>query len=60
MRKATPNLAYIDDAVNTTYTLKRQEMVKEEPPVAKMRVRWPALFTKGQVKCVNVSLVIAK
>lgn len=60
MKKTTPNLAYIDDAMNATYALRRQEIVEEEPPVAEMRVRWPALFTERQVKCVHFFLVIAK
>lgn len=50
MRKTTPNLAYIDDAMNATYALRRQEVVEAEPPVAEMRVRWPALFTERQVE----------
>ena len=37
MRKASLNLAYIDDAMNATYALRRQEIVEEEPPVAEMR-----------------------
>ncbi|KAK0134874.1 Sterile alpha motif domain-containing protein 3 [Merluccius polli] len=49
MRKTTPNLAYIDDAMNATYALRRQEIVEEEPPVAEMTVRWPALFTERQI-----------
>ncbi|XP_072568811.1 uncharacterized protein [Paramormyrops kingsleyae] len=49
MKKTTPNLAYIDDAMNATYALRRQEIVEEEPPVAEMRVRWPALFTERQI-----------
>ncbi|XP_071327495.1 uncharacterized protein [Trachinotus anak] len=49
MRKTIPNLAYIDDAMNATYALRRQEIVEEEPHVAKVRVRWPALFTERQV-----------
>ncbi|XP_062416872.1 uncharacterized protein LOC119214549 [Pungitius pungitius] len=36
MRKTTPNLAYIDNAMNATYALRRQEIVEEEPPVAEM------------------------
>ncbi|KAL1281495.1 hypothetical protein QQF64_000298 [Cirrhinus molitorella] len=48
MKKTTPNLAYIDDAMNATYALRRQEIVEEEPPVAEMRVRWPALFTEDR------------
>ncbi len=60
MRKTTPNLAYIDDAMNATYALRRQKIDEEEPPVAEMRVRWPALFTERQVKCVHFFLVIAK
>ncbi|KAI9514950.1 hypothetical protein NQZ68_028902 [Dissostichus eleginoides] len=49
MRKTTPNLAFIDDAMNATYALRRQELVEKEPPVAEMKVRWPALFTERQI-----------
>ncbi|KAI9514389.1 hypothetical protein NQZ68_033507 [Dissostichus eleginoides] len=38
MRKTTPNLAVIDDAMNATYALRRQELVEEEPPVAEMKI----------------------
>lgn len=54
MRKTIPNLAFIDDAMNATYALRRQEIVEEEPPVSEMKVRWPALFTERQVKCVCI------
>ena len=57
MRKTTPNLAFIDDAMNATYALRRQELVEEEPPVAEMKVRWPALFTERQVKCIRFCLL---
>lgn len=39
MRKTTPNLAFIDDATNATYALRRLALVEEEPPVAEMKVR---------------------
>lgn len=50
MRKTTPNLVFIEDAMNGTYALRRQEIVEEEPPVSEMKIRWPALFTERQVK----------
>ncbi|XP_048880258.1 sterile alpha motif domain-containing protein 3-like [Brienomyrus brachyistius] len=49
MRKATPNLVFIDQAMNATYALRRQEIVEEEPPISEMMVRWPALFTERQI-----------
>uniref|UniRef100_A0A3Q0RV90 Uncharacterized protein n=1 Tax=Amphilophus citrinellus TaxID=61819 RepID=A0A3Q0RV90_AMPCI len=49
MRKTAPNLFFIDDAINATYALRRQE-IEEEPPVSEVTVRWPALFTERQVE----------
>ncbi|KAL0152285.1 hypothetical protein M9458_052008, partial [Cirrhinus mrigala] len=48
MRKSTPDITFVDSAMSSTYSLRRQEIVEKEPPVSQMRVRWPALFTERQ------------
>lgn len=50
MKKANPNLASIDSGMSATFALRRKEIVEEEPPVAEMKMRWPALFTERQVR----------
>ncbi|KAI4876907.1 hypothetical protein NFI96_030219, partial [Prochilodus magdalenae] len=49
MKKRTPNAALVSQLMNQTFSLRRKEMVKEQPPVKHMLERWPALFRKQQV-----------
>uniref|UniRef100_A0A672MGJ6 PB1 domain-containing protein n=1 Tax=Sinocyclocheilus grahami TaxID=75366 RepID=A0A672MGJ6_SINGR len=49
MRKRTPDITFVDAAMSSTYSLRRQEVVEEEPPVSQMKVQWPALFTERQI-----------
>ncbi|KAK3535974.1 hypothetical protein QTP70_022852 [Hemibagrus guttatus] len=49
MRKRTPDITFVDSAMSSTFSLRRKEVVEEEPPVSQMKVRWPALFTERQI-----------
>lgn len=35
--------------MDQTFSLRRKEIVEEQPPVKRMMERWPALFTESQV-----------
>lgn len=56
MMKRTPDITFVDAAMCSTYSLRRQEVVDEEPPVSQMKIRWPAIFTERQVNCLFVSV----
>ena len=49
MKKRTPNAALVNQLMNQTFSLRRKEIVEEQPPVKRMLERWPALFRKQQV-----------
>ena len=49
MKKRNPDFAFVDAGMSSTYSLRRQEIVEDEPPVSEVKVRWPALFTERQV-----------
>ncbi|XP_065131505.1 uncharacterized protein [Paramisgurnus dabryanus] len=49
MTKRTPDITIVDAAMSSTYSLRRQEVVDEEPPVSQMKIRWPAIFTERQI-----------
>ncbi|XP_026103989.1 uncharacterized protein LOC113075485 [Carassius auratus] len=49
MMKRTPDITFVDAAMSSTYSLRRQEVVDEEPPVSQMKIRWPAIFTERQI-----------
>lgn len=49
MRKRHPTAALITKNMDSTFALRRQELVNLEPPVKDTMERWPALFTEGQV-----------
>lgn len=57
MMKRTPDITFVDAAMSSTYSLRRQEVVEEEPPVSQMKIRWPAIFTERQVNCVGFFFV---
>ncbi len=56
MNKRTPDITFVVSAMSSTYSLRRQEVIEEEPPVSQMKLRWPALFTERQVNCVDLFL----
>lgn len=60
MKKRNPDMSFVDAAMKSTYSLRRQEIVEDEPPVSEMKKRWPALFLERQVKfcCYFISIPI--
>lgn len=44
----------IDEMMNNTFPLRRKEIVEDEPPVAEIKDRWPALFYERQVSCLTL------
>lgn len=49
MKKRFPNAVHVNQLMNQTFSLRRKEIVEEQPPLKQMLERWPALFRKQQV-----------
>ncbi|XP_041758648.1 uncharacterized protein LOC121586198 [Coregonus clupeaformis] len=47
--KENRDLPLINQHMQKTFALRRQEIVKSSPPVEHLRTRWPALFLEAQV-----------
>lgn len=48
-KKTDRDMSLINRSMQSTFALRRDEMVKTEPPIADLKERWPALFTEAQV-----------
>lgn len=48
MKQHRPCSALITKNMDSTFALRRKELVNSEPPVKDMMERWPALFTEDQ------------
>ncbi|KAJ8286987.1 hypothetical protein GJAV_G00045700 [Gymnothorax javanicus] len=48
-KKRLPDSANTKKMMDQTFSLRRKEIVEEQPPVRRMMKRWPALFTESQV-----------
>lgn len=48
MKKRSPNGLSVNQLMNQTFSLRRKEIVEEQPSVKQMLERWPALFCKQQ------------
>ncbi len=60
MTKRHPNASLIAKNMNSTFALRRKELIEMEPGVKDTVERWPALFTESQVStfsCVLVNVV---
>ena len=51
MKKRKVDWKQIDEMMKNTFPLRRKEKVEDEPPVAEVKDRWPALFSERQVSC---------
>lgn len=51
MKKRRPSVTLISQLMDSTFALRRKELVHSEPPVGETMKRWPALFTESQVSC---------
>lgn len=49
MKKRHPNASLIAKNMNSTFALRRKELIEREPGVKDTVERWPALFTESQV-----------
>jgi hypothetical protein len=50
MKKRKIDWQQIKEMMTSTFPLQRKQIVEDEPPVADVRARWPALFSERQVK----------
>lgn len=48
-KKRLPDSVNVKTMMDQTFSLRRKEIVEEQPPVKRMMERWPALFTESQV-----------
>lgn len=51
MMKRKVDWKQIGEMMGNTFPLRRKEIVEDEPLVAQVKDRWPALFSERQVKC---------
>ncbi|CAL9690294.1 unnamed protein product [Knipowitschia caucasica] len=49
MRKKYPNMAFVESKMEITFSLRRKEIVMEEPLVLDVQRQWPALFLPEQI-----------
>ncbi|XP_034534575.1 uncharacterized protein LOC117809017 isoform X2 [Notolabrus celidotus] len=49
MKKRKVDWKQIGDMMNDTFPLRRKEIVEDEPLVAEVKERWPALFSEQQI-----------
>lgn len=48
-KRRLPDSADVKKMMDQTFSLRRKEIVEEQPPVKRMIERWPVLFTESQV-----------
>ena len=60
IRKRKVDWKQIQAMMTQTFSLRRKEIVDDEPPVAEIKARWPALFYERQVKCLSISNKLKK
>ncbi|KAK0137890.1 Sterile alpha motif domain-containing protein 3 [Merluccius polli] len=51
MEKRNPDMTFINAAMDRTFSLRRKEIIDQEPHVDLVKHRWPALFMEYQVNC---------
>lgn len=49
MEKRNPNMTFLSGVMDRTFSLRRKEIVEQEPHVELVKNRWPALFLEYQV-----------
>lgn len=49
MKKSPPSMSLIGKKMDSTFALRRKEIIHSEPPVCDILKRWPALFLESQV-----------
>lgn len=58
MKKRKVDWKQIQAMMTSTFSLRRKEILEDEPPVADIKDKWPALFSERQVKYFSISNVI--
>uniref|UniRef100_A0A3B3SV43 PB1 domain-containing protein n=1 Tax=Paramormyrops kingsleyae TaxID=1676925 RepID=A0A3B3SV43_9TELE len=53
MKKKRSDMKEIEEMMVSTFSLRRKHIVEEEPSVAEVKIKWPALFTEQQVSVFN-------
>ncbi|KAK6319807.1 hypothetical protein J4Q44_G00089140 [Coregonus suidteri] len=59
IKKKKPDLKRIDSLMRSTFALRRQEIVENEPLVSDVKSKWPALFSQRQIAAEFMRLVSA-
>ena len=49
LKKKKAVMKKVNEMMVSTFSLRRKQIV-EEPPVAEVKTKWPALFTEQQVR----------
>lgn len=57
MEKKSPSMNFVSSGMERTFSLRRKEVVEEEPQIGLIRERWPALFLEHQVSVSFVSFL---
>lgn len=55
MKKKTADVKKVEQMMANTFSLRRKEIVEEEPPVSEVKKKWPALFTEQQVNVLGLN-----
>lgn len=55
MKKRKVDWQQIKEMMTSTFPIRRKEIVEDQPLVADIKARWPALFFERQVKCFSIS-----
>lgn len=57
MKKKKADVKKIEEMMASTFSLRRKQIVEEEPPVSEVKIKWPALFTEQQVSVFSQSSI---
>ncbi|XP_055032097.1 sterile alpha motif domain-containing protein 3-like [Misgurnus anguillicaudatus] len=49
MKKKSRDMSLIGQKMDSTFALRRKEIIHSEPPVSEILEKWPALFTESQI-----------
>lgn len=53
MKKRTIDGKKVDALMESTFSLRRKEVIGDEPPVKELKSRWSALFSERQVNIIS-------
>lgn len=54
LRKKDVNISQVNAKMDLTFSLRRREVVSDQPPVSTIKRRWPALFLEQQVSLADI------